>query len=40
MRMVGIRDQYGWSGALEDLVRMYGLTTDEILKIARELLNG
>ena len=40
MRLVGIRDQYGWSGDLEDLVKMYGLTTDEILKNARELLKG
>ncbi len=38
MRMVGVRDQYGWSGALEDLVPMFGLTTDNILKGARELL--
>ncbi len=38
MRMVGVRDRYGWSGPLEDLVEMFGLTTDEILKSARELL--
>ena len=40
MRLVGVRDQYGWSGDLEDLVVMFGLTTDEILKSARELLQG
>lgn len=40
MRLVGVRDQYGWSGDLEDLVVMFGLTTDEILKSARELLKG
>ena len=38
MRLVGVRDQYGWSGELEDLVIMFGLTTDEILKAAHELL--
>lgn len=39
MRLVGVRDQYGWSGELEDLVIMFGLTTDEILKAAHELLS-
>jgi transketolase len=38
MRLVGVRDQYGWSGDLEDLVVMFGLTTDEILRSAHELL--
>jgi transketolase len=38
MRMVGVRDRYGWSGPLEDLVEMFGLTTEEIVKSARELL--
>lgn len=38
MRMVGVRDRYGWSGPLEDLCEMFGLTTEEIVKSARELL--
>jgi transketolase len=38
MRMVGINDCYGESGPLEDLFEAYGLTTNEILKAAEELL--
>ena len=38
MRMVGVRDRYGWSGPLEELVEMFGLTTEEIVRSARELL--
>ena len=38
MRIVGIEDEYGWSGALEDLLAKYGLTTEKILKKAEELL--
>lgn len=38
MRMVGVRDQYGWSGPLEELIPMFGLTTENILNSARELL--
>ena len=38
MRLMGVEDEYGWSGALEDLFEMYGLTTEKILEKARELL--
>ncbi len=38
MRLVGVRDQYGWSGPLEELIPMFGLTTDNILQSAYELL--
>jgi transketolase len=38
VRMVGIEDVYGWSGDLKDLLEMYGLTTEKILKKADELL--
>jgi transketolase len=38
MRFVGIEDQYGWSGDLGDLLEMYELTADKILKKAEELL--
>ncbi|MCL2128667.1 MAG: transketolase family protein [Treponema sp.] len=38
MRFVGIEDDYGWSGDLADLCRMFGLTTDKILEKAGELL--
>lgn len=38
MRFVGIEDAYGWSGPLEDLLPMYGLTTEKILEKASELL--
>ncbi len=38
MRFVGVEDKYGWSGALEDLLEMYELTTDKILSKASELL--
>ncbi len=38
MRLVGVRDEYGWSGPLEELIPMFGLTTENILKSARELL--
>ncbi len=38
MRFVGIEDEYGWSGPLEDLLPMYGLTTEKVLEKASELL--
>lgn len=38
MRFVGIEDRYGWSGTLEELFPMYGLTTERILEKAMELL--
>ena len=38
MRFVGVRDQYGWSGALNDLFEMYGLTAQEILRAADSLI--
>ena len=38
MRFVGIEDQYGWSGDLEELFEMYGLTTEKIIEKSRELL--
>ena len=38
MRFVGIEDEYGWSGPMEALLPMYGLTTDKILEKASELL--
>jgi transketolase len=40
VRMVGIEDQYGWSGDLADLLAMYELTTEKILKKAEELLRN
>jgi len=40
MRFVGIMDDYGWSGPLEDLFEMFGLTTEKILEKADELLKG
>lgn len=38
MRLVGIRDQYGCSGALEELLEHYRLTAEEIAAKAEELL--
>ena len=38
MRLMGIEDKYGWSAPLEDLLEMYGLTTEMILEKAGELL--
>jgi transketolase len=38
MRMVGIEDVYGWSGELNELFEMFGLTTEKILAKADELL--
>lgn len=40
MRMVGVEDKYGWSGPLEDLFEMYGLTTEKILEKAGQLLGS
>jgi transketolase len=40
MRFVGIMDDYGWSGPLEELFEMYELTTEKILEKADELLKG
>ena len=38
LRFVGVKDSYGWSGELRDLLEMYGLTTKEILREAESLL--
>lgn len=38
LRFVGVKDCYGWSGELRDLLEMYGLTTKEILREAETLL--
>ena len=38
LRFVGVKDCYGWSGDLRDLLEMYGLTTGEILRAADTLL--
>lgn len=38
MRFVGVKDSYGWSGDLRELLEMYGLTTKEILQAADSLL--
>ena len=38
MRFVGVEDRYGWSGDLEDLLSMYELTTEKVLRKAKELL--
>lgn len=40
MRIVGIEDQYGWSGSLEDLFSYYELTVEKLLAKAGELLKA
>lgn len=40
IRFVGVRDCYGWSGALKDLFEMYGLTTREIIRASESLLES
>ena len=39
MRIMGIEDQYGWSGPLEALLPHYGLTAERMAEKALELLN-
>ncbi len=38
IRFCGVKDCYGWSGALKDLFEMYGLTTEEIMRASESLL--
>lgn len=38
MRLMGIEDEYGWSGPLETLLPHYGLTAERIAEKARELM--
>ncbi|MCL1854920.1 MAG: transketolase family protein [Clostridia bacterium] len=38
MRIMGIEDQYGWSGPLETLLPRYGITAERIVEKAWELL--
>jgi len=40
MRLVGIEDQYGWSGPLETLLPHYGITTERIVEKAWELMGA
>lgn len=37
MRRIGIRDQFGQSGKPEELLKLYNLTAEEIVKVAKEL---
>ena len=38
MRRVGVRDQFGESAPLKDLLRHYGLTAEAVVQAAREAL--
>lgn len=38
MRMVGVQDRFGQSGLPEELLKEYGLTADDIVKAAKEVL--
>ena len=38
MRMIGIRERFGQSGAPEELIREYGLRSDDIVRECKELL--
>lgn len=40
LRMIGTNDTFGESGSPDDLMKKYGLTTDDIVKAAKDVISG
>jgi transketolase len=38
VRRIGIKDSFGCSGKPEELLKLYGLTTDDIVETVKEAL--
>ena len=39
MKRIGIKDEFGQSGKPDELLKLYGLTADDIVKAVKEGLN-